>query len=654
MVTPTTTSSGSNYTIKSGDTLSALAARNGTTVSELARLNNIPDPNKISAGANLKIPTVSPVVITSKTATEDLNKIKTDTGNINTGITNQAITTADQAKTDKAAADKAAADKLAADQKAKDQAQKDAALGIVSNPPAVTTAEKKLAKAEEDYQKVADDVSNTIKNIQNGTVPLSAGEKAQIAGLQAQLQVVIDQQRLANTGSEGLANIRGYQTGSAEYDPAFQAKTIGAIITGGLNKIVNLNIEMASAVAALTQSFKDNDIKAIKDAYTVYQDAAKMRIKTLDDVVTRTTTAVKDARDFAQKQLEFDLTSDKFTYQQKQDMIDNAFKAQQIDETERHNKATELVQLQANGTPGVGGLMPAVNLQGNGRPSATEQANFLSGLPQELATLVKGIANYDINPSAIPTRQYKGVGGLTQPQVLALVAQYDPTFSQSDYNVRQAYKKSLASNTSGSLGGAINSANKSTNHLVAFVNDMNKLADTGYSSANWALRNTLGQLPAFGRQTLISASTEGLGVADELAKFFKGTGVTDVQSIQDWKNRLSTSATDADVKGLVQGAVTLLAGQLETLSEQYQRTMGKPPDDLLIGESARANLSKLKNQGYTIDIPGVYYTNKDVYLKNGGSTDALTKARQRLIDANDPYNPATPENILELAQILNL
>ncbi len=45
-----------NYTIKWGDTLTALARRFNTTVTELARINNISNPNLIYAGANLRIP----------------------------------------------------------------------------------------------------------------------------------------------------------------------------------------------------------------------------------------------------------------------------------------------------------------------------------------------------------------------------------------------------------------------------------------------------------------------------------------------------------------------------------------------------------------------------------------------------------------------
>ncbi len=49
------TPSGGSYTIKSGDTLSAIAKRNGTTVAALAAKNGISDPNKIKAGASLKV-----------------------------------------------------------------------------------------------------------------------------------------------------------------------------------------------------------------------------------------------------------------------------------------------------------------------------------------------------------------------------------------------------------------------------------------------------------------------------------------------------------------------------------------------------------------------------------------------------------------------
>lgn len=52
---PTPSTSPTSYKIAYGDTLSAIAARNGTTTSKLAALNGISDPNKIIAGSTIRL-----------------------------------------------------------------------------------------------------------------------------------------------------------------------------------------------------------------------------------------------------------------------------------------------------------------------------------------------------------------------------------------------------------------------------------------------------------------------------------------------------------------------------------------------------------------------------------------------------------------------
>jgi LysM repeat protein len=67
---PTTT-----YTIRSGDSLSAIAAKFGTTVQNLVNLNGIADPNKIYAGQVLKISGSAPAASVAPKAQPVYHKI---------------------------------------------------------------------------------------------------------------------------------------------------------------------------------------------------------------------------------------------------------------------------------------------------------------------------------------------------------------------------------------------------------------------------------------------------------------------------------------------------------------------------------------------------------------------------------------------------
>jgi LysM repeat protein len=53
---PASPAVGATYTVKSGDTLSGIAARNGTTWKVLAQLNHLKDPTKIRVGQVIRLP----------------------------------------------------------------------------------------------------------------------------------------------------------------------------------------------------------------------------------------------------------------------------------------------------------------------------------------------------------------------------------------------------------------------------------------------------------------------------------------------------------------------------------------------------------------------------------------------------------------------
>lgn len=659
----------------------------------------------------------APAVVTSDKAQQDYNKIQAQHADIVSGIANQK-TKVDAAATAKAQADAQAAKDAAAAKAAQTTADaaKTAALAkanqqpnasaggaqpgadlskagqpgydvfgnkvtpqagydALGNPVSATSTSTgttgtdtgsptladqadraALDKLNTDLYNVGIGFSNQIQGIQNGTIPLTPGEQAQVDGLKQQFQQLIDAQTLTNTGATGTAQIRGYQTGAAQYDPTFQAKTIGAIVSAGNQKIADLNTKMASAVASLTQGFKTNDINAVKDAWSVYQDASKVRTDALQKTIDDTTKAVADAQAQADKIQQYNLDVAKFNQTGDQNAFDNALKTEQQQFDEKYKTQTlALDQFKAGMGAGGGsmGVSSAAQLTPTGNPDPVSQKQVLDQITQKYgpmtAQAIQGLANYTINPSDWSSRA--GTKGLSRAEAVSLAQMYDPTYSDTTYSIRAAYLKSVASTQTGTVGSAVNAANKSINHLTAFVTDMSKLANAPIHLGNVLLNPIETALSPARQQTMSAAQTEGLGVAEELAKFFKGTGSVDVASIDAWKSQLSTNATPSEVKGLTQGAITLLAGQLETLAEQYQSTMGKAPETDFLNASAKANLSNLKNQGYDVPIPGIYYTDKTAYLNNGGSSDALTKAYQTLANANDPNNPPTPENVLELAQI---
>lgn len=157
----------------------------------------------------------------------------------------------------------------------------------------ITDAQAQMKKIQqqndEAYAKFVSDTNAVTK----GSVPLTSGEQAQVEGLKQQYTQLITDQNTQNTASSGLAQIRGYQTGAGEYDPSFQNKVIGSIFTAGANKIADLNTKMAGAVASLTQAFKDDKIKQIKDAYDEYKTYEKEKGDALQQTIKDTQAAIK-------------------------------------------------------------------------------------------------------------------------------------------------------------------------------------------------------------------------------------------------------------------------------------------------------------------------------------------------------------------------
>ncbi len=150
-------------------------------------------------------------------------------------------------------------------------------------------------------------VDDAINNIQTGATPLNAGEQAQIDGLKSQYQQLITDQQDQNSQLTDAQNILDAREGRTQYMPMAHLQTISKITTAGTTAVANLMVKEASAVAAMTQGFHDNDIKAIRDAWTDYQTASTARKDALQKTIDDTQKAIKDAADAK-------IAADKVTY----------------------------------------------------------------------------------------------------------------------------------------------------------------------------------------------------------------------------------------------------------------------------------------------------------------------------------------------------
>lgn len=327
--------------------------------------------------------------------------------------------------------------------------------------------------------------------------------------------------------------------------------------------------------------------------------------------------------------------------------LDSQYKQMQINELAQKISDAKAT---SNGLSGLyGAVSPVVQLADGTYDTATQDA-ILSKMDPATASLVKAVGTYTMDIAKVTSLRSD------QRQLLAeKVALVYPGFDMTNYATHAAYRNSLAGTAQGTTGGAINSANKVINHLTSYVDNVSKLGNTNaggwFGSVANAGKNAIDSTISGKFATNLSeAKTDATGVKDELAKFFKGTGVADIHTIEDWSKTVDVNAPMSSQKGVVQGAIELLQGQLVPMIDQYKQTMGQePPAGLFLKTDTQTKLSNLKNQGYKIDIPGVNYTDKNAWLKYGGGTqDQWNNAVDMLTQANLPI---TPDNILQAAQL---
>lgn len=231
---------------------------------------------------------------------------------------------------------------------------------------------------------------------------------------------------------------------------------------------------------------------------------------------------------------------------------------------------------------GAGGALPTVAAD----PSAPTGDAFLKTLDPFTASLVKKIANYEADVTKASSMRGGGKGDTERLRLLKQVAQYDPTYDMTQYASRNAVRADF---TKGKAANNIRSLNTAVKHIGSLAEAVKGLENFDTPALNW-----IGN--AYQKQTgdkrVVQFKMAANAVESELASLFKGTGATD-QEIKAWRENLSENMSPEQLNGAITTAVELMTGRLAALSSQWQSTMGKPRDFVILSKQSRETLKKL-------------------------------------------------------------
>ena len=417
---------------------------------------------------------------------------------------------------------------------------------------------------------------NVIQSLSAGSIPLTAAQ-----------QSLVDATNNAFQQMTTNANLKAAALSSETGGVSDKVNAMGG-------QLIQIATDQAAAIAKMEVGFQTENYnekyQTVTAAYAAFKDAETAKMTALTDIHNAVMTEYQNAVQAAQAQQTFNqtvykdaasLAQSNTEFRDKLDSMGTKIGTEVYDKTTGKLLATHYDSGQTN--PQTGVTTPLVTTDPNtGTVDPSAQAAYLATIPQQYQALVQGIANGKIEPPSARTAQ--------GAKILAMVAQYDPTlsdgsggFDATKYQARLTMQKSLANYTAGSYGSALISANKVISHLGSFLNSAASLPGGVVNpfNSNKGMSEVLGGIGALFGQTGIQSSQaeaeqEARGLTDEMTKFFKGTGGTDVESLKSWGESLNPNASPGTQHGVVQGTLSLFSGQLDSFIQQYTNVMGHP------------------------------------------------------------------------------
>jgi hypothetical protein len=274
--------------------------------------------------------------------------------------------------------------------------------------------------------------------------------------------------------------------------------------------------------------------------------------------------------------------------------------AAQLAQSDRHFKA----QQENSKTGGLGSIFGSA-------PEATSP---------ETAPIVQAIieGRKALTPSEMKSPYGQGL--------LALVAQKDPSFDLINYNARAKMRNDAVA---GKTAENIKAINTAIAHVGQLNDQMTALGNTDSAAyntaANWLGSNVGMNKDLQGKMSSVDTTAEG--VAGEMAKVFRSTGMSEGE-INAWRKKFNTNTTPGAQQGVMQSAMHMLQGRMEAINDQYQKGMGTTAQplqlltpqsqkifDRLSGKSSAQNQPYAQPSGNQVDHPSDI---NDLLKKYGG------------------------------------
>ena len=180
---------------------------------------------------------------------------------------------------------------------------------------------------------------DSITKLQNGTFPLNPDQQAQVKGLQDSFERLKQQQMTANANYQAGITQAGISSGRNRYAPEIEMGNIANAVNVGIQKMADLDSQAAQQVATLRQSMEEKNYGLVTDQYTQLQDILKQKADTLNKVYEKTMSYEKDLRDtnlkLAQDSVDNQLKSQQLNMAQKKQVFDEAMSSAQFDQSQR-------------------------------------------------------------------------------------------------------------------------------------------------------------------------------------------------------------------------------------------------------------------------------------------------------------------------------